>query len=74
MTRETHVRTGIAGECCTEKKIINIEDAYQDSRFNPALDKASGSLRTCFSFGSSFWTIRFLERLYEEIEAKLGCL
>merc|ERR1719240_995855 len=33
---------GIAGECCMEKKIINIEDAYQDSRFNPALDKASG--------------------------------
>jgi adenylate cyclase len=33
---------GIAGECCMDKKIINIEDAYQDSRFNPAFDKASG--------------------------------
>merc|ERR1719453_2221385 len=33
---------GIAGECCMEKKIINIEDAYKDPRFNPALDKASG--------------------------------
>ena len=49
MTRETHVRTGIAGECCTEKKIINIEDAYQDSRFNQALDKASGSLHIFLS-------------------------
>merc|ERR1719379_1416582 len=33
---------GIAGECATEKKVINIEDAYQDERFNPAFDVASG--------------------------------
>jgi len=33
---------GIAGECCMEGKIINIEDAYQDPRFNPAIDKATG--------------------------------
>merc|ERR1719460_530901 len=33
---------GIAGECATDKKVINIPDAYQDSRFNDAFDKASG--------------------------------
>ena len=44
---ETYFRPGIAGECCTEKKIINIPDAYQDPRFNPALDKATGSLAAC---------------------------
>ena len=33
---------GIAGECCVEVKIINIPDAYQDKRFNPAFDKSSG--------------------------------
>merc|ERR1712196_652235 len=33
---------GIAGECATEKKVINIEDAYMDSRFNKDFDIASG--------------------------------
>merc|ERR1719253_722368 len=33
---------GIAGECFNESKIINISDAYQDKRFNPAFDKSSG--------------------------------
>merc|ERR1719253_1080831 len=33
---------GIAGECCIECKLINIPDAYQDKRFNPAFDKSSG--------------------------------
>jgi GAF domain-containing protein len=30
---------GIAGECCTEGKTINIPDAYADPRFNQAFDK-----------------------------------
>merc|ERR1719379_803694 len=33
---------GIAGECATHKKVINIPDAYEDPRFNAAFDKASG--------------------------------
>jgi len=33
---------GIAGEACTEKKIINIPDAYKDKRFNQAIDKRTG--------------------------------
>lgn len=33
---------GIAGECCTEAKLINITDAYSDSRFNQAIDKKTG--------------------------------
>ncbi|CAD7936718.1 unnamed protein product [Amoebophrya sp. A120] len=33
---------GIAGECATDKVMINIPDAYQDSRFNQAFDKKSG--------------------------------
>merc|ERR1719163_430682 len=33
---------GIAGECCIEGKLINIPDAYADSRFNQAFDKKTG--------------------------------
>merc|ERR1719453_1351730 len=33
---------GIAGECATDKKVINIPDAYEDPRFNASFDKASG--------------------------------
>eukprot|EP00931_Biecheleriopsis_adriatica_P059789 TRINITY_DN35841_c0_g1_i1.p1 TRINITY_DN35841_c0_g1~~TRINITY_DN35841_c0_g1_i1.p1 ORF type:complete len:461 (-),score=109.59 TRINITY_DN35841_c0_g1_i1:242-1624(-) len=33
---------GIAGECATENKLIVIDDAYEDSRFNPAFDKKTG--------------------------------
>jgi len=33
---------GIAGECCLEGKLINIPDAYADSRFNQAFDKKTG--------------------------------
>lgn len=33
---------GIAGECCCEGKLINIPDAYADSRFNQAFDKKTG--------------------------------
>jgi GAF domain-containing protein len=33
---------GIAGECARDKKVINIPDAYQDTRFNSTFDKASG--------------------------------
>lgn len=33
---------GIAGECCIEGKLINIPDAYKDSRFNQAFDKKTG--------------------------------
>jgi len=33
---------GIAGECCMEGKLINIPDAYADSRFNQAFDKKTG--------------------------------
>ena len=33
---------GIAGECFTSGEFINIDDAYRDSRFNPAVDKGTG--------------------------------
>lgn len=33
---------GIAGLCCMEGKLINIPDAYADSRFNQAVDKRTG--------------------------------
>jgi adenylate cyclase len=33
---------GIAGECFTKGVRINIDDAYGDSRFNPAVDKGTG--------------------------------
>eukprot|EP00933_Yihiella_yeosuensis_P008371 TRINITY_DN11378_c2_g2_i1.p1 TRINITY_DN11378_c2_g2~~TRINITY_DN11378_c2_g2_i1.p1 ORF type:complete len:467 (+),score=109.81 TRINITY_DN11378_c2_g2_i1:190-1590(+) len=33
---------GIAGECATECKLIVIDDAYQDSRFNQEVDQKTG--------------------------------
>eukprot|EP00930_Biecheleria_cincta_P073543 TRINITY_DN60820_c0_g1_i1.p1 TRINITY_DN60820_c0_g1~~TRINITY_DN60820_c0_g1_i1.p1 ORF type:complete len:462 (+),score=85.83 TRINITY_DN60820_c0_g1_i1:103-1488(+) len=33
---------GIAGECATENKLIVIDDAYADPRFNSAFDKQTG--------------------------------
>eukprot|EP00747_Dinoflagellata_sp_TGD_P166922 gnl/TRDRNA2_/TRDRNA2_190490_c0_seq1.p1 gnl/TRDRNA2_/TRDRNA2_190490_c0~~gnl/TRDRNA2_/TRDRNA2_190490_c0_seq1.p1 ORF type:complete len:499 (+),score=129.02 gnl/TRDRNA2_/TRDRNA2_190490_c0_seq1:94-1590(+) len=33
---------GIAGLCCTTAEVINIPDAYADSRFNQAMDKKTG--------------------------------
>jgi len=36
------INAGIAGSCATRGEIINIEDAYQDDRFNPAFDHKSG--------------------------------
>jgi len=33
---------GIAGECATDCKLIVIDDAYEDSRFNQEFDKKSG--------------------------------
>src|SRR6266545_3457286 len=43
-TREIRVPlgVGIAGQCAERRQTINIPDAYQDPRFNPAVDKASG--------------------------------
>lgn len=43
-TREIRVPlgTGIAGTTAQTRTIINIPDAYADSRFNPSYDKASG--------------------------------
>lgn len=35
-------KAGIAGEACEKKHIINIPDAYQDKRFNQAIDKRTG--------------------------------
>mmetsp|Transcript_20865 Transcript_20865/g.58893 ORF Transcript_20865/g.58893 Transcript_20865/m.58893 type:complete len:462 (+) Transcript_20865:101-1486(+) len=35
-------KAGIAGLCCTEGKLINIPDAYADSRFNQEVDKKTG--------------------------------
>jgi signal transduction histidine kinase len=36
------VRSGIAGACFENGQIINLEDAYQDSRFNPEPDSQTG--------------------------------
>ncbi len=33
---------GIAGECFTSGRVINILDAYQDARFNPEIDRRTG--------------------------------
>eukprot|EP00439_Symbiodinium_sp_Y106_P083022 s1781_g22.t2 len=33
---------GIAGECATENKLIVIDDAYEDARFDPEFDQRSG--------------------------------
>eukprot|EP00812_Abedinium_dasypus_P008982 NODE_2704_length_891_cov_290.159091.p2 GENE.NODE_2704_length_891_cov_290.159091~~NODE_2704_length_891_cov_290.159091.p2 ORF type:complete len:270 (-),score=107.73 NODE_2704_length_891_cov_290.159091:65-772(-) len=33
---------GIAGECATEGKVINIPDAYEDARFNQDVDDQTG--------------------------------
>lgn len=33
---------GIAGQCAASRSIINIPDAYADSRFNPEVDKKTG--------------------------------
>lgn len=33
---------GIAGECATQGKLIAIQDAYSDSRFNQTVDKQTG--------------------------------
>jgi serine phosphatase RsbU (regulator of sigma subunit) len=43
-TQEIRVRfgAGIAGTTAQTRQTINIPDAYKDSRFNPAFDKASG--------------------------------
>ena len=43
-TREIRVQlgSGIAGATVLDRMTINIPDAYQDSRFNPSYDKASG--------------------------------
>jgi len=35
-------KAGIAGQCCQDSKIINIPDAYADSRFNQEIDKRTG--------------------------------
>lgn len=35
-------KAGIAGQCCCEAKVINIPDAYADSRFNQEVDKKTG--------------------------------
>jgi serine phosphatase RsbU (regulator of sigma subunit)/anti-sigma regulatory factor (Ser/Thr protein kinase) len=42
--QEIRIRSGfgIAGTTAQSRQGINIPDAYQDSRFNPAFDKASG--------------------------------
>ena len=35
-------RSGIAGEAAQTRKTVNVPDAYQDTRFNPAVDKSTG--------------------------------
>ncbi len=36
------VTKGIAGHVVTTGELLNIKDAYQDSRFNPEIDKRTG--------------------------------
>lgn len=38
---------GIVGEAAKTRSIVNIRDAYADSRFNPAVDKATGFRTRC---------------------------
>jgi len=35
-------KAGIAGQCCAKAQVINIPDAYADSRFNQEVDKKTG--------------------------------
>ena len=37
-----HIGTGIAGSVAESGQSIRIDDAYADSRFNPAVDKQTG--------------------------------
>jgi GAF domain-containing protein len=36
------LRQGVAGQCYSAGQLLNITDAYNDSRFNPEVDKKSG--------------------------------
>ena len=36
------ISAGLAGECARTRRIINVTDAYADSRFNRAVDKQTG--------------------------------
>jgi len=36
------VGKGVAGECCTERKIINVPDCYSDPRFSREVDQRTG--------------------------------
>lgn len=38
---------GIAGRAASSGEVINIKDAYKDSRFNPKVDKETGYRTTC---------------------------
>jgi phosphoserine phosphatase len=36
------ISSGLAGECATTRRIINVPDAYADRRFNQAIDRQTG--------------------------------
>ena len=38
---------GIVGECVRTRATINVPDCYTDPRFNPDIDKASGTRTRC---------------------------
>jgi len=42
-----HAGMGLVGTCARHRKIINVPDCYADSRFDPAVDKASGYRTRC---------------------------
>jgi len=55
-------KAGIAGQCCCEGMMINIPDAYADSRFNQEIDR-----RTGFKTQSILAIPMFLEGTVEEM-------
>ncbi len=36
------VERGLAGECCTTRRLINVPDCYADPRFTPEVDRRTG--------------------------------
>ena len=64
---------GIAGQCAATGKIINIEDPYNDPRFNPDVDKSTGYRTTSIltvpmldNEGNTTGVIQALNKKYQD--------
>lgn len=41
------VSAGIAGDCARTRRLMNVQDCYSDSRFNPEIDRKTGYKTRC---------------------------